>query len=382
MQWWRVSRATSVGRFGDARGGGVRVDWADTAKAVSIVLLVFWTLEGTSLHVNRMLNLARMPLFFFVSGLFAWRVVTRTDFGTFARDKVGNLVYLYLLWATLLFASTYFVAWAWWGREIDPRAQVALLWDPFVPMWFFYGLAIAFVVAWACRDLPVALVTAAALAAHVVAVATGDWLSIPVFEKVVRLFPWFWLGLVFRPAVFALVERHWRLWPLPLAAYLLLSYAFFDTSWNRVGPLTFAITGVGVAPLALVSAQLSRLPLVAGPLRSSGLDPLHLRDAARDDLLPRAGGALPRGALRAGDRPGAGGRRRRRHDLRPVGGGDGALRLAVPGALARPRGRRRAGKHGRGVRHAAGAALSRPPPPSPGAGGSRPRPRRGGRDSA
>ncbi len=173
-------------------------------------------------------------------------------------------------------ASTYLVAWAWWGREIDPWAQVALLWDPFVPMWFFYGLAIAFVVAWACRDLPVALVTAAALAAHVVAVATGDWLSIPVFEKVVRLFPWFWLGLVFRPAVFALVERHWRLWPLPLAAYLLLSYAFFDTSWNRVGPLTFAITGVGVAPLALVSAQLSRLPLVAGPLAVIGASTLYI----------------------------------------------------------------------------------------------------------
>ena len=101
MQWWRVS-LRDLGRSGDARGGGFRVDWADTAKAVSIVLLVFWTLEGTSLHVNRMLNLARMPLFFFVSGLFAWRVVTRTDFGTFARDKVGNLVYLYLLWATLL----------------------------------------------------------------------------------------------------------------------------------------------------------------------------------------------------------------------------------------------------------------------------------------
>ena len=275
MQWWRVS-LRDLGRSGDARGGGVRVDWADTAKAVSIVLLVFWTLEGTSLHVNRMLNLARMPLFFFVSGLFAWRVVTRTDFGTFARDKVGNLVYLYLLWATLLSPRHISSLGRGGGGRSIPGAQVALLWDPFVPMWFFYGLAIAFVVAWACRDLPVALVTTAALAAHVVAVATGDWLSIPVFEKVVRLFPWFWLGLVFRPAFFALVERHWRLWPLPLAAHLLLSYAFFDTSWNRVGPLTFAITGVGVAPLALVSAQLSRLPLVAGPLAVIGASTLYI----------------------------------------------------------------------------------------------------------
>ena len=171
-----------------------------------------------------------------------------------------------------------------------------------------------------------------------------------------RLFPWFWLGLVFRPAVFALVERHWRLWPLPLAAYLLLSYAFFDTSWNRVGPLTFAITGVGVAALALVSAQLSRLPLVAGPLAVVGASTLsiyatqhvtifYLERAARFLEVPFELVTVPALVIVVA----AG------HGLRTVGGGDGALRLAVPGALARPRGRRRAGDHGRGVRRAAGA---------------------------
>jgi uncharacterized membrane protein YcfT len=275
MAWWRLS-LRDLDRIEVAQEGGARVDWADAAKAVSIVLLVLWTLEGTSTYFNQMLILARMPLFFFVSGLFARRVIVRTDFETFVREKVGNLLYLYVLWATIVFATTSFVAWVWWGREIDPWAQLTLLWEPFVPMWFFYGLAVAFLVARLCRDLPVAAVTAVALAAYVAAVATGDWLSMPVFEKIVRLFPWFWLGLVLRPAVFAFVERHWRLWPVPLAAYLLLSYAFFDSSWNRFGPLTFAITAIGIVALLMVSAQLARLPLVATPLAVVGASTLYI----------------------------------------------------------------------------------------------------------
>ena len=275
MQWWGVS-LLDIERRKDARGNGIRVGWVDTAKAVSIILLVLWTLEGAGIYFNEMLILARMPLFFFVSGLFAWRVVVRSDFEAFARDKVGNLVYLYVLWATLLFATTDFVAWAWWGRALDPWAQISLFWEPFVRMWFLYGLAIAFLVAWLCRGLPVAAVTAVALAAYTVAVATGDWLAMPVFEKIVRLFPWFWLGLVFRPAVFALVERHWRRWPLPLAAYLGLSYLVFDSAWSQVGPLTFAITAIGIAALLMISAQLARLPLVAGPLAAVGASTLYI----------------------------------------------------------------------------------------------------------
>ena len=265
-----------LGRSEVAEGGKSRVDWADTAKALSIILLVLFTLQGTSTYFNQMLILARMPLFFFVSGLFARRVILRSDFETFAREKVGNLLYLYILWASLLFASTYLVGWAWWGREIDPWAQVTLLWQPFVPMWFFYGLAITFLIAWLCRSLPIALVLAVSLVAYAVAVWTGDWLLIPVFEKIVRLFPWFWLGLVLRGAVFDFVERTWRLWPLPLAGYLALSYVFMDSSWNHIAPLSFVITAIGLAGLLMVSAQLARLPLVAGPLAIVGASTLYI----------------------------------------------------------------------------------------------------------
>jgi uncharacterized membrane protein YcfT len=243
---------------------------------VSIILLVLWSLQGTQIYFNEMLILARMPLFFFVSGLFAWRVVTRTSPEGFVKEKIGNLLYLYVLWATLLFVSVDLVAWVWWGREMEPLGQITLLWQPLVGMWFLYGLAIAFAVAFLCRGLPIALVTALALGAYAYVVATGDWYRIPVFEKVVRYFPYFWLGLVFRPLVFRLVERHWRLWPIPVVLYLGATYLVFGSTWANSPVLSFAITATGIAGLVMLSAQLSRLPWVAAPLAIVGASTLYI----------------------------------------------------------------------------------------------------------
>jgi fucose 4-O-acetylase-like acetyltransferase len=271
MSWTR----TTLMDLGGSAGGQGRVAWADTAKAISIILLVFYTIYGSDVQINRMLVLARMPAFFFISGLFAFGVVTRSNPGTFFRVKLGNLVYLYVLWATLVFLSTRLVAHFWWGREIDLVRQASLLWAPVGEMWFIYGLALAFLVARLCRGLPVLLVFAVSLVGYAIAVATGDWFDIPFLEKVVRLFPFFWLGITLRPLVWRTVERYWRLWPLPVAAYLAATYAFFDTAWNQFPPLTFAITSIGVLGLLMLSAHLARFRW-AWPLSIVGASTLYI----------------------------------------------------------------------------------------------------------
>ena len=58
---------------------GDRVAWADIAKAFSMILLVAYTLFDHRVYINEMLIFLRMPLFFFVSGLFGYRVVTATS---------------------------------------------------------------------------------------------------------------------------------------------------------------------------------------------------------------------------------------------------------------------------------------------------------------
>ena len=82
---------------------GDRVAWADIAKAFSMILLVAYTLAGDHLYLNEMLTYVRMPLFFFVSGLFGYRVVTATSFRELMRDKVTNFIYLYVLWEFILY---------------------------------------------------------------------------------------------------------------------------------------------------------------------------------------------------------------------------------------------------------------------------------------
>ena len=222
-----------------------------------------------------MLILARMPLFFFVSGLFAWRVVTRTDFESFAREKVGNLVYLYLLWATLLFVTDLPRRLGVVGaRDRSLGAGGAAL-----------GALRADVVLLRARHrLPrrVALPRPADRAgdgggarAYVVAVATGDWMRSRSSRRSCgssRGSGSGWCsGRRSSPcraplaAVAAAARGLSRASPTPSS-----------TSWNRVGPLTFVITGVGIAraPDGLGAAVAAAA--VAGPLAVVGASTLYI----------------------------------------------------------------------------------------------------------
>jgi fucose 4-O-acetylase-like acetyltransferase len=252
MFWARATLADL-----DRRGGG-RVAWADVAKAISIVLLVLWTTVGDAVLVNELLTFARMPLFFFVSGLFAYRAVVEADLGAFLRDRVANLVYLYALWTWLLFLSTRLVARLAEGEPFAPWRQLEIFWDPPLTIWFLYALAIAFLVARLARGLPVALVAAAALTAYAYCVWTGDWRDTGFLERLVRLFPFFWLGLAARPLAVRLVEARPGLWPLAGAAFLALAWAIWDTPLDRAALLTVAASLLGVAWLLMLSCSLAR----------------------------------------------------------------------------------------------------------------------------
>jgi uncharacterized membrane protein YcfT len=251
MSWYKVSLVDLD------RGTTPRIAWADIAKAISIVLLVLWTTVGDRVYVNEMLIFLRMPLFFFVSGLFAHRVITRTDLVPFLRDKVGNLMYLYALWVGLLFASTSLVAHVVLGRSMNVARQFELLWNPVLTMWFLYALAVAFLVAWCLRRVPVWIVAAGAFALYWLSVSSGDWRWLPFPERVIRLFPFFWIGLVTMSLAARLVERFHLAWPVAAALFLALSYAVFDSTLNANGPLTLAISLVGIAAVLMLSRHLS-----------------------------------------------------------------------------------------------------------------------------
>lgn len=266
------------------RRGGARNPWADIAKALSIILLVIWTTVGDAWYVNDLLILARMPLFFFVSGLFAWRIVVEADLGAFLRDRVGNLVYLYALWTWLLYLTTRGAAGLFFGVPTNPRSNLWIFVDPPLTIWFLYALAFAFVLARAARSLPIWMVMAGSFACYAAAVWTGDWRHMDFLERLVRLFPFFWLGLVARPLVVGLVERAWRWWPALGAGFFAAAWATLDTPLSAFALATFAVTLLGILWLLTLARRLADSPL-ATPLAFVGTATLYIYVLQRIQLF-------------------------------------------------------------------------------------------------
>jgi uncharacterized membrane protein YcfT len=259
-----------------AGASGGRVLWADIAKALSMILLVAWTLIGDRIFVNEMLIFVRMPLFFFVSGLFAWRMITRTSFGELMRDKVLNFLYLYALWETLLFLLRNVPQHFLHGRSLSFTHQLSLFWQPIFNIWFLYALALAFLAAWLLRRVPAWIVLVAAVALYLASVASGEWRYLGFVERVVRLFPFFWLGLMVRPVAGRFVDANYRLWPLATAVFLVAAYFAYDPRWLAMGALTFSVSLTGIVALLLFARQLAELSPVARVLAIVGGSTLYI----------------------------------------------------------------------------------------------------------
>ncbi|OLT01017.1 hypothetical protein BJF90_06940 [Pseudonocardia sp. CNS-004] len=109
------------------RSTGVRLEWVDAAKGMSILLVVahhaVWFLQHSGqapaavVMANEALASLRMPLFFLASGLLAagplaapWRVVLH--------KRVAFFLYLYAIWTIIRF--TFFATVV--PPEVDPDA--------------------------------------------------------------------------------------------------------------------------------------------------------------------------------------------------------------------------------------------------------------------
>lgn len=253
-----------------------RLAWGDVAKAISITLVVLWTTAADAWRVSELLVLVRMPLFFFLAGLFAHRAITATSFRELFRDKFSNLVYLYVLWETLLFLGRNVAAHFLWGSSIDPARQLTLLWEPIFNQWFLYALAWAFLAAWLLRRAPAWLVLAGAFALYAFSVWSGEWRHLSFVDRVIRLFPFFWLGLMAQPVVGPWVERYRKYWPLAIGAFLALAASVYGTAAAGVAPLTFAISLVGIAGMLLLARQLSTVPVLGNWLCVVGASTLYI----------------------------------------------------------------------------------------------------------
>ncbi|WP_328994937.1 acyltransferase family protein [Kribbella sp. NBC_01245] len=249
-----------------------RVAWADVAKGVCILLVVLWhvimkhylqidwristPVPGVWGKVSEQLLPLRMPLFFTISGLFAVNAVRR-PWPVLARTRVAKFAYLYALWLVIHTAVLAFVP--DFGTERATNALQFLAQLTITPsnLWYLYALAVYFVIAKLVRDLPPALVLAAAFALS--AITAAGLLDTPgnrggVYQNLV-----FFLGGMYGKSV---VERlaakaSWaRLVAIGVPyAFLLGLIAVFDAkTWFGIWPLAGVVAvALGVTAAGLIT---------------------------------------------------------------------------------------------------------------------------------
>jgi uncharacterized membrane protein YcfT len=154
-----------------------RLDWADAARGIAILMVVvFHSVQWLSLVFDQSgfweaftgaLSTIRLPLFFTLSGVFATSWLNRSMRELLTR-KIATLVWLYVLWQALTYL--FFLAVPNLSSDETDRVRELLtalatpLW-PQNSLWFLFALALFFVTSWlAARALPTWLIlTVAAL---------------------------------------------------------------------------------------------------------------------------------------------------------------------------------------------------------------------------
>ncbi len=138
--------------------------WADAGRGLAILLVVFYHAAqafppdelAPVYYLNEALAYVRMPLFFFLAGLFAAKW-SRRPWGELLRSKVAVLYWLYLVWLVISLAVTWVITASTRG-EVDLGAELAYairsLIFPHGTLWFIWLLPLFLIALRATANLP------------------------------------------------------------------------------------------------------------------------------------------------------------------------------------------------------------------------------------
>lgn len=254
-----------------------RLDWADYAKGICIVMVVMMhsTLgveaaagtQGFMHHVVEFAKPFRMPDFFLISGLFLSRVIDR-DWRTYLDRKVVHFAYFYVLWVTIQFAFKAPGIAAENGAAYAGLMYLQSFIEPFGTLWFIYLLPVFFIVTRLTQPLPKAAIWIFAAALEMASIKTG-W-TVP--DEFAARFVYFYSGYLLATHIFAIaawVQRH----PVPaliaLALWTLANNVLVESGFSTrpIISLTLGFAGAGaIVAIGALLAKANRL----GALRYCG----------------------------------------------------------------------------------------------------------------
>ncbi len=207
-------------------GPSNRLSWVDSAKGISIILVVMMysvfnvgqDADGVGLfhYVIAFATPFRMPEFFLISGLFLSLVIAR-PWAAYADRRVVHYFYFYALWAVIHLVIKVGLA----GHPVEALQDIA--WatiEPYGVLWFIYLLAVFSAVTKLCYTLKIP---------HAAVLVVGAALQIGNFsspsylvEQFCHYFVFFYCGYLFAPWIFKLVDwamEHARLALVGLAVW-------------------------------------------------------------------------------------------------------------------------------------------------------------------
>ena len=189
-----------------------RLSWVDSAKGISIILVVMMysvfnvgqDADGVGLfhYVIGFATPFRMPEFFLISGLFLDQVLTR-NWKAYADRRAVQYLYFYALWAVIHIVLKVGVL------SADPGTAASdLIWaivEPYGVLWFIYLLAAFSLTTKLVYELraPRWAVFAVAAALQIANVQTGSYL----LDQFAEYFVYFYAGYALAPVIFRIVDE-------------------------------------------------------------------------------------------------------------------------------------------------------------------------------
>ena len=193
-------------------GQNNRLQWVDSAKGMSILLVVMMysvfnvgqDAEGVGLfhYAIGFATPFRMPEFFLISGLFLDQVIAR-PWRAYADRRVVHYFYFYALWAVIHIVLKVGIM---SGSPLEAATGIAwAIVEPYGVLWFIYLLAAFSLVTKLLYELraPRWAVWAFGAAFQMAHIQTGSYLV----DQFAAYFVYFYSGYVFAPLIFKLVDK-------------------------------------------------------------------------------------------------------------------------------------------------------------------------------
>lgn len=246
-----------------------RIDWVDYAKGVSMILVVlhhvimrdvdsiFYSEWLISLNDN--LKLFRMPLFFFLSGLFIYKGLTM-DLKSFFNKKIKNLLFVYTIWNIMwYFLMVLFLA-SILRNTVDLGWILSLYYNPPI-YWFLYALIIFSSITYLFRNKPW-LALALSLIGFAISISNGNHHRPTFLDEVMRYYPMYLVGYYFSKNIVNYSRLIKKRYVIILPLYLYVVGVVLNSSLNNdflfILPLMLLgiILGISLAKTLVITKSL------------------------------------------------------------------------------------------------------------------------------